>query len=231
MTGKPQDPIPKTARRAADAGPVPDADALFEQLQGRLSEQPKRARLAELPTPYRVGLAVGLSGLVTAAAIKPLTASSEPTHLVMCAVYAGTALWLMLAALRPFQRPLISAGRAWLRMAVAVAAVVGLSVLPSLLKAEVITAPAAAALACLSVGTAFGLPVFVILRLLDRGQRLGPWLSALAAGVVGNLALQVHCPADDAPHRLLGHALILGVLMLLAAVAFAVARAGRSNEG
>lgn len=226
MTGKQQDRMPETARRAADAGPLPDASALFSDLQQQLQARPKRTPLAELSTPRRLALSVGAAGLIGLSGIRDLEKVGDSLTQVCAAIYFTAALWLITAALRPFQQPAFGPGGLLLRVFAAATVAVGLALLPSLLTAA-IPAPPKAALACLAMGTVYSLPVFLLLRWLDRGQRLGPWFAALSAGLVGNVWLQVHCPADDAAHRLIGHALVLATTSVVAWVAIVRARSRR----
>ena len=77
------------------------------------------------------------------------------------------------------------------------------------------------ALACFLFGVALGAPVLLLLLLvLDRSDDLS-WprrmLLAAAVGLVGTLALLLHCPLVGAGHLLGGHARVpLGALLVLA---------------
>ena len=65
------------------------------------------------------------------------------------------------------------------------------------------------------VGILLGVPVYAVTRLLDRGGTLlGPLLAALAAGLTGNFALQIHCPTNDTQHAMAGHAPVALVFVL-----------------
>lgn len=59
---------------------------------------------------------------------------------------------------------------------------------------------------CLVYGFLVGVPVYGALRLLDRGNSLGRVLAASAAGLSGNLVLELQCATGGAEHRLFGHA-------------------------
>ena len=51
-----------------------------------------------------------------------------------------------------------------------------------------------------------GVPVYVALRLLDRGSSAtASLLAACAAGLTGNLVLQLHCPVDGVEHLMATH--------------------------
>ena len=60
--------------------------------------------------------------------------------------------------------------------------------------------------ACMGVGLLLGVPVYALLRLVDRGNALGSLVAAAAAGVAGNFVLKAHCPVPGTSHELLGHA-------------------------
>lgn len=63
-------------------------------------------------------------------------------------------------------------------------------------------------------GVLMALPVYALVRLLDRGSSVGALAAVSAAGVAANTFLQVHCPITDSAHLLLGHATV-GVYLLL----------------
>ena len=58
----------------------------------------------------------------------------------------------------------------------------------------------------MGMGLLFGLPVYAIVRLFDRGNTFGSLVAAAAAGLAGNMLLKMHCPVDSTSHVLLGHA-------------------------
>lgn len=58
---------------------------------------------------------------------------------------------------------------------------------------------------CLFYGLFLGLPVYLLLRLLDRGPGLTALIAACAAGLAGNLVLQLHCPRTDPEHLMGAH--------------------------
>lgn len=60
--------------------------------------------------------------------------------------------------------------------------------------------------ACMGVGLLLGVPVYALLRLVDRGNALGSLVAAAAAGVAGNFVLKAHCSVPGTSHELLGHA-------------------------
>ena len=60
--------------------------------------------------------------------------------------------------------------------------------------------------ACMGAGLLLGIPVYALLRLVDRGNALGSLVAAAAAGVAGNFVLKAHCAIPGTSHELLGHA-------------------------
>lgn len=71
---------------------------------------------------------------------------------------------------------------------------------------------------CLYFGVLFGVPVYGVARLLDRGGNpVSAILAALAAGLTGNLVLLIHCPATDPLHQVFGHFTVVVAFVLAAA--------------
>ena len=68
--------------------------------------------------------------------------------------------------------------------------------------------------ACMGVGLLLGVPVYALLRLVDRGNALGSLVAAAAAGVAGNFVLKAHCPIAGATHELFGHASVALVFVV-----------------
>jgi hypothetical protein len=73
------------------------------------------------------------------------------------------------------------------------------------------------AVSCLALGALLSVPFLGLWRAVDRlqGRDLERSIAAItAAGLLGNLALQLHCPLTSVSHLLLGHAplaLVLGL--------------------
>ena len=67
---------------------------------------------------------------------------------------------------------------------------------------------------CMGVGLLLGIPVYALLRLVDRGNALGNLVAAAGAGVAGNFVLKAHCPIPGTSHELLGHASVALVFVL-----------------
>jgi hypothetical protein len=68
--------------------------------------------------------------------------------------------------------------------------------------------------ACMGVGLLLGVPVYALLRLVDRGNALGSLVAAAAAGVAGNFVLKAHCSIAGTPHELLGHASVAVIFVV-----------------
>jgi hypothetical protein len=68
--------------------------------------------------------------------------------------------------------------------------------------------------ACMGVGLLLGVPVYALLRLVDRGNALGSLVAAAAAGLAGNFVLKAHCSVPGTSHELLGHASVALVFVL-----------------
>ena len=70
--------------------------------------------------------------------------------------------------------------------------------------------------ACIAVGSSVGVPMILVLALLDRRAGGAPRLFALAAAaVLGLAALQMHCPIVSRHHQWVGH---LGLALPLSCV-------------
>jgi hypothetical protein len=68
--------------------------------------------------------------------------------------------------------------------------------------------------ACMGVGILLGVPVYALLRLVDRGNAFGSLVAAAAAGVAGNFVLKAHCSVPGTSHELLGHASVAVLFVL-----------------
>jgi hypothetical protein len=187
------------------------------------------SRLRALPTWQRIAMAFALSALVTIA-----TAIATPR--ADMALYPSGHMLALLAAmatltfaaswrlLRPLHRPPPSAWSGWALLVMGVAAPFIMSLIP--LAHEGAAAGAGAAFAvgcakCFGFGAALGLPVLLLAFLARRAHVDGAAVAALggvAAGLTGNLTLQVHCPITDPHHLLLGHASLLVLLAGAAAL-------------
>lgn len=138
----------------------------------------------------------------------------------------GTFLLVLLMAARVLLRPYHKAPirRLWSRLLIVtgIATPIIFAGLPDAYRVIDRVAPTAAELMpkawqCLLFGSMTAIPLVLIGWLLDRSAyRTGSRtiLAGLAAVMCGNLALQIHCPNPDPMHLLLGHAGVLGPIVL-----------------
>ncbi len=210
--------------QVAPGGPATDADALFDQLEADLArEQGLRARLRSLPAPVRTALLLlGAFGVVALVAlVRPrMDLDHYPMgRLLLFAVLIGglTAFVVPLLSRGPHQAPPRTGPWA---LGLSLAVPVALAVLPAAHTAgHDLTLPfALSALACFAFGTVTGLPALLLAWLVER-QDPQPiaraLLAAATAGLVGNMALQAHCPITTPLHLLVSHAVIGAVLVAL----------------
>ncbi|MDD9939973.1 MAG: hypothetical protein OXU20_02825 [Myxococcales bacterium] len=213
------------------SGPEPDVQAMFAELQARIDGRPTTARLADLSSPVRLGLTLAFAAVITAGvALFSHRADLHSTPMVpliaACGVFAVVLLWAGSAALRPAHVPSLTDGALWSRLGLGLGVGFVMAFLPlvvSLVPAPMSEAQAAMpmwqrTMGCLSFGIGSAVPLYVLLRAMGRGQRMSPWLSAVAAGAMGNLALQLHCGSGDPIHRLSGHATVGLVLVAVTAL-------------
>jgi hypothetical protein len=67
---------------------------------------------------------------------------------------------------------------------------------------------------CMGAGLLLGVPVYALLRLVDRGNAFGSLVAASAAGLAGNFVLKAHCTVAGTSHELLGHASVALVFVV-----------------
>jgi hypothetical protein len=218
-------------------------DPSFASLQSAIqAERGPAAWLRSRPTEQRVAL-----GLVAAASIAIGELLRSPR--ADLAVYPMATLLFEMSlyglvlgvsthfALRPLQRRAapgwVGALVATLALAVpvvlAAAAPVHLAHSASLAGSGDALVPRA--LGCFAFGAALGVAMLLLLRALDRGAHGAPAAVVVAAplaGLVGNLALHLHCPITHRAHLFLGHVTVgFALLLVYAAVAHVLARRPR----
>ncbi len=210
------------------------SDAELAQLRGRVdddlrAEQGVVGRLRSLRTTHKVLIILAVIALVTAFAVvtKPRSdLSAYPgvrmgVTLLVLSMVSGAATWRLL---RPLHAP---PPNVWMSRALLVLGVLTPVVL-ALFPIDHVGAPAGEGVAfaaacgkCLGYGGAFGLPVLILAFAVRRSRVDGAAVAALAgiaAGLTGNLTLQVHCPITDPSHLLVGHVMLLAILGGAAAV-------------
>jgi hypothetical protein len=221
---------------SATAGAGVPAAADLELLLGVVERRIERehgpiARLRSLPSPARVGLAIAGAAAVALGVLLFLRRPDlgvYPTLRLLSALgaYALLAAAAVRIALRPLQLRALPIG---FRVGVVAAGVIVPFVVAAAPAAHLahpasISGPA---LPCFLLGCALALPALVLLWALDRGGHeswTGALASAAAAGLVGVLGIDLHCPVTDPAHLLAGHATI-AVAFLLGYALLSVVRA------
>ncbi len=210
--------------------------ALFATIQEAIQrERGPRAWLRSLPTRTRMaGVAMWAALLITAVAIVTPRAARGPVPLFRVVPVVAALAALATVALRIVLRPLQSPPPS--RREIATCFVAGL-LAPAVFALLPGPGPAVTSIAgfssctattgCFVIGLVPGALVLVALRLLDRGgygSRDGAFIAAITGGLVGNIALELHCPITTPQHLLLGHATV-GVALVLGYHALTFGRA------
>lgn len=194
------------------------------QTQVRVQDNSLHGRLAALPSWKRASAAILIAVLTLGIVFVWKPRSDLDTYPGGTMAFAllsllALGLWLGADALRGWHRPALSWRGAALRFGLSIALLVGLSMLPVPIElAPHSISPRGMpfflhAGACLLFGLAAALPTFVACHVLGRGAPLTSWIAAMVSGVVGNFALQLHCPIREHAHLLAGHA-ALGVVVV-----------------
>jgi len=203
-----------------------DVEKQIEQADGRWTFWVKSR-----PTWVRRAVALGAAVAVVVvfgAMLLGRGGPAQPAAFVAVAVGSmfallGTSLFL---ALRPLHRPPLPR---WARGALVVTTLVCTCAL-ALFAPHEAPDPTVGLVQhvspCLFIGLLVGLPVYGLLRLLDRGGGNVALLGACAAGLMGDLVLQLHCPHHSLEHLMAAH---FGVVLLfiggLGAIHWAIERA------
>lgn len=199
-------------------GETPDAskldlDGLRRDLRAEVDAADRSlvARVRALATWLRRSLAALVLVALVALTVRPSDLVTYPPGLWMLYLASVLVLFGLCAfvALRPVHVPALPRWQGVALGLTAVVAVVVLSVIPDLHLRT--TPPSVGFFAhfspCFAYGFMLGLPVYGALRLLDRGNPVGRILAAAAAGLAGNLVLEMRCTVGGgAVHQLFGHA-------------------------
>ncbi|MCC6872992.1 MAG: hypothetical protein IT378_01690 [Sandaracinaceae bacterium] len=213
-----------------EPGPPPEQlDAMFASLSKDIQEAERKPSfwLKSRSTAMRRAIAIastlGVLAVGTALLMQTDRSLFSPLRVVLALGALGILLGVSVhQALRPLHAPPAPAWTRGLVAALTVAATFALALLPT---AEGHTGGVLDHLVspCTFIGLLIGLPVYAVLRLLDRtgGAALA---GACAAALAGNLVLEMHCPHADSVHLMASHfsvALVfvagLGLLHLLLA--------------
>jgi hypothetical protein len=143
-------------------------------------------------------------------------AAMSPLHIAVALGALGSLLGLSVhQALRPLHRPPPPRWSSAALTALTLISTLALALFPA--GAAHVHGPLDPVSPCLFFGLLTGLPVYAVLRLLDRGKSAAPLLASCAAGLAGNLVLSLHCPSDAPEHLMLGHFSV--VLLFVAGLA------------
>lgn len=193
--------------RAADARAGADYAAMFSSVQGEIARAEKRPSfwLRSRSTMARRVIAIGAAGAIAAVAAVLALRSDLADHPLHWAFALGALCALLFVsahqALRPIHRPPLPAWGHALMIAATLGATFLIALLPPDGHFGAFPPPVSP---CLFIGLLAGIPVYFVLRVLDRGQG-SALLGACAAGLLGNLVLTLYCPSHDTAHLMLGH--------------------------
>jgi hypothetical protein len=211
----------KLGRALAVSPPTPSVGRdMWVDVEKRLgAEVGPRAFFRSRPTPQRLGLAAVAAVPAVAVGLRSYFSRDGAEHAgsPWAWVFAYAVLVLVCAALLflPLGRPrpprVARVGVGLFALTLPAAYVLVASVAES-------SAISPKSTSCLFFGLGLALPFAAMVWLLDRADRTsaaGALLVAAGAGLVGNVALTLHCAADDRSHLLFGHASVgVAVLML-----------------
>lgn len=132
----------------------------------------------------------------------------DPGWLATLVAFVGLLILAMMMVTRPVHRPELPRWQVTCLVCIAVGATVVAAFWPSA-GAYAATHEHSSGLmagACMGFGLMLGVPIYALLRLVDRGNAFGSLVAATAAGLAGNFVLKAHCSIDTTGHVLLGHA-------------------------
>jgi len=210
-----------------------DLEALFSRVEREaLAPRKLPAKLKRLPTTSRQAiliLAVVASVLVAVfiSGARPDAALLPATKMALYLGSMGLLISLSLTlALRPLHMPAPSRART---LGMVLLSVLGMGIWAWMPDGHAV-ASQGASFPCLLHGILFGLPVYVVARMLDRGGVFFTMIfAAAAAGLTAHVALQATCPITTSEHVLLGHSGAgASFLAAVALVAIATRRAQRT---
>lgn len=185
-------------------------DQMYSAVRAQCDEHDRGVAgyLRNRPTTVRRAICFGALGLIGAIAMLTLPMVDPAKRTTEWAATLAAYLVLMaisiVAATRPLQLPTLPKWRGALLAALAVGATLVAVLLPS----AHTHAPSGSSIGfgpCMGIGLLIGLPVYAVIRLVDRGNALGGLLAAAAAGLAGNFLLTYHCPATETGHIMAGH--------------------------
>lgn len=228
------------ARAEDSARASSELDAMWRRLEPEtVSAKPTlRRRLSEMPTPRRVGLVVGATLAVATIMLLALGGARGDLisgglvlryalAMVGLAVLAGA---VFAVALRGAHEPRLGP-RAWIVVALGVLVPLVLSLVPSVWQpAAGTTEPVI--YGCPLIGGVLGIFAAVLAYFFQRSTTptaVRVVASAAGGGVIAFAMLQLHCPADDVEHLVLGHASVGIILVVLAGIGLAIRGTARRS--
>ncbi len=216
---------PLCSQALTDDGTLEPSEELLAAVEAAVQgERGLPALLRSWPTPSRMLAGASITVLLVVVttlarprwAFGPMPLERVTLSVAAIAALLGVVLWLTLRPLHiapPSQRAVLASLAAGLLAPVALAvAPGGDQTMP------VFAGPSTAhgIIACFLFGAATGCFFVLALWALDRGAHGARDVALLAAaggGLAGNAALELHCPARDPLHLLLGHATVGAVLI------------------
>lgn len=221
MARSPEDLPPAELARLAegtDELPAVDIDAMLGEVRGRVAQAGRSPSWWLRARTTIVRRAIGILAF-TALAVVGIVALPRPDMGVypmermvptLVALFALIVIAIAVA-LRPLHVPALGRAKAWALIGVALVATLVVTGLPPAHVAHPASlggtgdALLARAAPCFYFGLLIGLPIYAIVRVLDRGNVLSAVLGGAAAGLTGNFMLQLHCPLTATEHTLAGH--------------------------
>ncbi|MEZ4287065.1 MAG: NrsF family protein [Polyangiales bacterium] len=204
----------------SERDPQCPVDALYHSTieQCRADKQSWVARFRDAATPKRaLGVAVFFAMLLSVFfATAPDSVKNAMTARWWFTAFGYVALIFVSTAwlLRPVYRPEISVRRIGWLAACSMVAVIAFAFYTAHSNALESFNPQST-IACFGFGIAMAVPIFAVLRLVDRGTPLGNVLGAVASGVAAILLLQLHCPLASRDHLLFGHGSVLAAFLVV----------------
>lgn len=204
-----------------------ELDGLFAEIESGVKRADAHPLASVRATPTRTRRAIAVGAFIAIFVFTLVTNARAdmslypmPRLVAECAAYITLLCLSIFAAVRSEAMPMLSRRTIALLVSLGLLATLVLAMVPAphalpihLVGRGPITAWSSGA-PCMYFGLALGIPVYAVMRLVDRGSPLGSVLAASAAGLLANLVLQVHCSVTSVGHRLAGHATIGPVLLV-----------------
>lgn len=199
---------------------LPDVSALFDGVKAQIDAAEKKPayRLQTQATPRKRLMSFIAFAMVILVTLltgrRPDLNAYPPAMLALVLGSLGTLFAISAwSALRPVHKPALTPAKLGLMTAVAVGATLLLALAPGV-HDHIELRPDAPLLRhaspCMIYGFIFGLPVYGALRFLDPGSSYGARIvAACAAGLAGNMVLELHCPMGGSTHLMAGHASVI----------------------